>query len=67
MSDETVDVGLVQVTRLLPGDVLLFHSDCWLSTNAANGIREAIKERFPGHEAVVVQGGKLSVIREGNG
>lgn len=54
----------VQVLRLRPDDVIVFHVDSHLSDEQWDNTVTQTKDRFPGHQVMVLDGGmKLSVVR----
>jgi len=55
----------VQILRLQPGDTLVITSPVWLSDQQVDEIKTSLKERFPGHQALLLDGGAtLSVLRK---
>ena len=55
----------VELLRLRPGDRLLLHSPHRLSPSDTRRIYAQLRERYPDHEVLIVDGGnRLSVLRE---
>lgn len=54
----------VQVLRLQPNDVVVFHVDQHLSDEMYDHTITQTKDQFPGHQVMILDGGmKLSVVR----
>ena len=47
----------VRILRLQPGDVLVLQCEKFLDREEAHYITQQLAARFPGHEAIVLDGG----------
>ena len=58
----------VRILRLQPGDVLVFSCEKFMDDAEVDRIRQQTAARFPGHEAIVLDGGLTLDIarREGS-
>lgn len=61
-----VELPEVRILRLEPGDMLLVSSPLRLSDADVAFIGDRLKGKFPGHEAVILDGGlTLDILRKG--